>query len=109
MKVYGLLGKTLKHSFSKTYFAKKFSGLKINDWVYENFELADISELPELLNENPAIVGLNVTIPYKEEVIPFLHFQNEIVSEIQACNCINIIGGKLHGYNTDVIGFKQSL
>ena len=109
MKVYGLLGKTLKHSFSKSYFAKKFSDLGINDCVYENFELANINELSGLLKANPDIVGLNITIPYKEDVIPFLHFQNEIVSEIKACNCINIVEGKLYGYNTDVIGFKQSL
>lgn len=109
MKVYGLLGKTLKHSFSKTYFAKKFSELGITDCVYENFELININELSSLLLQNAAIAGLNVTIPYKEEVIPFLHFQNEIVREIQACNCIKIVDGKLHGYNTDVIGFKQSL
>lgn len=109
MKVYGLLGKTLKHSFSKSYFAKKFLELNINDCVYENFELASIDELPQLLIDNPNIVGLNVTIPYKEDVLPFLYFQNEIVSEIKACNCINIVDGKLYGYNTDVIGFKQSL
>src|SRR5690349_17772641 len=109
MKVYGLLGKTLKHSFSKSYFAKKFSELNISDCVYENFELASINELPQLLKDNPEIVGLNVTIPYKEDVLPLLHSQNEIVREIKACNCINIVDGKLHGYNTDVIGFKQSL
>lgn len=109
MKVYGLLGKTLKHSFSKTYFTKKFSDLHIDDCVYENFELGSIQEFPGLLKTNSAIAGLNVTIPYKEDVIPFLHFQNEIVSEIKACNCIKIVGGNLHGYNTDVIGFKQSL
>ena len=109
MRMYGLLGKTLKHSFSKTYFAKKFAELGITDCIYENFELATIDELPALLQQHPNIAGLNVTIPYKEEVLPFLHFENEIVAEIKACNCINIIDGKLHGFNTDVIGFKQSL
>jgi shikimate dehydrogenase len=109
MKVYGLLGKTLKHSFSKGYFTEKFSALSINDCVYENFELPDITALPQLLKNNPDILGLNVTIPYKEDVIPFLDEQNEIVSEIKACNCIKINNGKLTGYNTDVIGFKQSL
>ena len=109
MKWYGLLGKTLKHSFSKAYFSKKFSSENIDDCRYENFELASINELPELLNGNPDIQGLNVTIPYKEEILPFLDYENDIVKEINACNCIKISGGKLSGYNTDVIGFQQSL
>src|SRR5215216_5316798 len=109
MKLYGLLGKTLKHSFSKAYFTDKFSTLHINDCRYENFELAAINELPQLLKENPFIKGLNVTIPYKEEVIPYLHELNDLVKEINACNCINILDGKLIGYNTDVIGFQKSL
>ena len=109
MKWYGLLGKSLKHSFSKAYFSKKFSLEHLNDCRYENFELASIDELPELLNLNPDIHGLNVTIPYKEEVLPFLDDKNDIVSEVNACNCIKISGGKLSGYNTDVIGFQQSL
>ena len=109
MKWYGLLGKTLKHSFSKAYFSKKFSSENIDDCRYENFELASINELPELLNGNPDIRGLNVTIPYKEEVLSFLDYKNDIVKEINACNCIKISGGKLSGYNTDVIGFQQSL
>ena len=109
MKWYGLLGKTLKHSFSKAYFANKFSLEHIDDCRYENFELASINELPELLSSNPDIQGLNVTIPYKEEVLPFLAYKNEIVKEINACNCIKISEGKLSGYNTDVIGFQQSL
>jgi shikimate dehydrogenase len=108
MKCYGLLGKTLKHSFSKAYFAKKFNELNIKDCQYENFELASINELPQLLKDNPAIKGLNVTIPYKEEVITFLDEKNNIVEEIGACNCIKISDGKLVGYNTDVIGFRQS-
>ena len=86
MKWYGLLGKTLKHSFSKAYFSKKFSSENIDDCRYENFELASINELPELLNGNPDIQGLNVTIPYKEEVLPFLDYENDIVKEINACN-----------------------
>jgi shikimate dehydrogenase len=109
MKWYGLLGKTLKHSFSKSYFAKKFSSEHIDDCRYENFELASIDELPELLNVNPDIHGLNVTIPYKEEILPFLAYKNDIVREINACNCIKISGGNLSGYNTDVIGFQKSL
>jgi shikimate dehydrogenase len=109
MKWYGLLGKTLKHSFSKAYFTDKFNALGITDCKYENFELASIDELPELLRDNPSIKGLNVTIPYKEDVLPFLDEKNEIVKEVNACNCIKISDGKLSGYNTDVTGFQQSL
>ena len=109
MRVFGLLGKTLKHSFSKAYFTNKFSELKLSDCSYENFELNSISELQELLSSNPSIQGLNVTIPYKQDVIPFLHEQNEIVRNVKACNCIKIVDDKLHGFNTDVIGFQQSL
>ena len=108
MKLYGLLGKTLKHSFSKAYFTNKFSALHI-DSRYENFELAAINELPQLLKSHPFLEGLNVTIPYKEEVLPFLHNKNDIVKEIDACNCIKISDGKLIGYNTDVVGFQRSL
>ena len=97
MKLYGLLGKALKHSFSKAYFANKFSSEHIVDCKYENFELASIDELVELLNSNPNIQGLNVTIPYKEEVLPFLSNKNDIVREINACNCIKISGDKLSG------------
>ena len=109
MKWYGLLGKTLKHSFSKAYFTNKFHALGITDCYYENFELATINELPQLLKNNPSIHGLNVTIPYKEEVLSFLDEENDIVKEVKACNCIKISDGKLLGYNTDVIGFRQSL
>lgn len=109
MRVFGLLGKTLKHSFSKGFFSKKFSDLQITDCVYENFELPSIDALHDLLKNNPSIKGLNVTIPYKEEVIPFLHTKNNLVENIGACNCIKIDNGKLNGYNTDVIGFQLSL
>jgi shikimate dehydrogenase len=109
MKLFGLLGKTLKHSFSKSYFTQKFAKENRTDHRYENFELESISLLPRLLEKHPDICGLNVTIPYKEEVIPFLHVQNEVVQRIKACNCIKISDGKLYGFNTDVIGFKQSL
>src|SRR5438128_1691786 len=109
MKLYGLLGKTLKHSFSKAYFTNKFSALGINDCQYENFELASIEELPQLLINQPSIKGLNVTIPYKQDVLQFLDEQNDIVKSVNACNCIKICEGRLSGYNTDVIGFLQSL
>lgn len=109
MKRFGLVGKTLKHSFSKTYFEKKFAEEKIVDCSYENFELPSIDQFPALLAGTPHLKGLNVTIPYKEEVVPFLNQKNNIVEETGACNCIKIIDGELYGYNTDVIAFGRSL
>ena len=109
MKRFGLIGKTLKHSFSKTYFAKKFSEEGILECTYENFELSSIEEFPNLIASNPDLKGLNVTIPYKEEVLQFLNLKNEIVQGIGACNCIKFVDGALHGYNTDVIAFRDSL
>lgn len=109
MKRFGLIGKTLKHSFSKAYFGKKFAEEGITDCSYENFELSSIKEFPKLIATNPDLKGLNVTIPYKEEVLPFLNFKNEIVGDIGACNCIKIVNGELCGYNTDVIAFRDSL
>ena len=109
MNRYGLIGKTLKHSFSKDYFTKKFAAAGLTDCAYDNFELPAIEELQTLLVNHPDIKGLNVTIPYKEAVIPYLHSMNEVVASIKACNCIKIEEGKLYGYNTDVVGFKQSL
>jgi shikimate dehydrogenase len=109
MKRFGLIGKTLKHSFSKTYFEKKFLDEGIEDCSYQNFELPSIDEFPNLIQNNAELVGLNVTIPYKEDVLQHLHYRNEIVDEIKACNCIKIINGKLHGYNTDAVAFKNSL
>jgi len=109
MKRYGLLGRTLTHSFSKNYFAKKFAEEGISDTVYENFELKTIAEFPLLLSEHPDLKGLNVTIPYKEEVLQFLTDKNDVVEAIGACNTIKIEGENLTGYNTDVIGFRRSL
>ena len=109
MKRFGLLGKTLKHSFSKTYFEKKFTEEKISNCSYENFELSSIDQFPNLIANTPELKGLNVTIPYKEEVLQFLHSKNEIVEEIGACNCIKIIEDKLQGFNTDAVAFKTSL
>ena len=109
MKLYGLIGRPLKHSFSKKYFTEKFNREGIPDCRYENFELPAIAQLPTILNTHANLHGLNVTIPYKKEVIAFLDHKNEIVEAVGACNCIKIENGKLHGYNTDVIGFKKSL
>ncbi len=109
MKRFGLIGRTLKHSFSQAYFTKKFAEAGINDCVYQNFELSAINELPPLFERYPDLKGVNVTIPYKEDVLPYLAAMDEVVKEIGACNCIKADGGRLMGYNTDVVGFGQSL
>lgn len=109
MKLYGLIGRPLKHSFSAAYFNAKFASEGRADHQYQNFELESITALPQLLQQQPHLVGLNVTIPYKKEVLAYLHKQDESVQQIGACNCIKIENGKLEGYNTDVIGFSQSL
>ncbi|MFL5742962.1 MAG: shikimate dehydrogenase family protein [Flavisolibacter sp.] len=109
MRRFGLIGKTLKHSFSQSYFTRKFSESKLLDCRYDNFELSSINELPGLLENTPNLRGFNVTIPYKLEVIPFLHHKMKMVEEIGACNCVRINGSTLTGYNTDAIAFQSSL
>ncbi len=109
MKVYGLIGYPLTHSFSKKYFTEKFEKHGSTDCRYENFSIASIDELKEILAVKPDIVGLNVTIPYKESVISFLYEKTDVVNEIGACNCIRIEGRRLKGFNTDTIGFEKTL
>jgi shikimate dehydrogenase len=109
MKRYGLIGRTLKHSFSKTYFTAKFEKAGITDAVYESFELKSMEEFPGLFTAYPDLKGLNVTIPYKEEVLTYLTDCNAVVKAIGACNCIKVDGENRVGYNTDVVGFRQSL
>ena len=109
MNRFGLIGRTLSHSFSRTYFTKKFTEEGLMGFVYENFELKTIEEFPLLFHEHPDIKGLNVIIPYKEEAIQYLSEQDEIVKAIGACNCIKVEGEKRIGYNTDAIGFRKSL
>ena len=107
MRKFGLIGYPLTHSFSKKYFTEAFQREGI-DAVYENFPIPSISEFPGLIRkEMPE--GINVTIPYKEAVIPYLDEITETVKEIGACNCISIKNGRSKGYNTDVIGFEVSL
>lgn len=107
--LYGLIGKHLAHSFSKKYFEKKFSELNLSDCQYENFELAKIEDFPTLLKANPSIRGLNVTLPYKSEILSYLDDLSEEALSIGAVNCIHIREGKTIGYNTDVFGFSQSI
>jgi shikimate dehydrogenase len=109
MKHFGLVGKSLSHSFSKIYFEDKFKKLGLTDHCYHNFEISSIDEFPAIILENPQLVGLNVTIPYKESIMPFLDTFSDEAIEIGAVNCIKISGGQLKGYNTDVYGFAQSI
>ncbi|MCW3088337.1 MAG: shikimate dehydrogenase [Sediminibacterium sp.] len=108
MRRFGLIGYPLTHSFSQKYFTEKFAQLGIPGCVYENFSLKDIEELNGVLRK-PGLRGLNVTIPYKKLVLPFLTDVSEVVKKIGACNCIDIKEGRLTGYNTDVTGFETSL
>lgn len=111
--MYGLIGYPLGHSFSEKYFRNKFAELRIEE-TYRLFPLKDISELPVLLENNPGIRGLNVTIPYKEAVIPYLDRLSADAAGIGAVNCIRITRDAygrrvLTGHNTDWEGFAESL
>lgn len=106
--VYGLIGHPLEHSFSPAYFAEKFRKEKINA-VYKSFALKDIFELPALLLEYPDIRGLNVTIPYKTTVIPYLNELSAEAQNIGAVNCVSLRNGKRKGFNTDALGFEKTL
>lgn len=108
MRLYGLIGFPLSHSFSKKYFSEKFEQEGLEQFAYENFPIPVIDDLNKIISL-PGLAGFNVTIPYKEEIIPFLHKSSAIVKKIGACNCIKIVDGKLFGYNTDVIGFEKTL
>lgn len=112
MEKYGLIGYPLVHSFSISYFNEKFKNENI-DAVYENYEIPTIEQLPEIIETNPELKGLNVTIPYKEKVISYLDSISPEAREIGAVNVIKVIhkGKKtmLKGYNSDVIGFTRSI
>lgn len=113
MQKYGLIGYPLKHSFSIGYFNEKFRSEGV-DAEYVNFEIPSINDFMEVIEENPNLSGLNVTIPYKEQVIPFLDSLDPDTAEIGAVNVIKIIRQpkgkvKLVGYNSDIIGFTQSI
>jgi shikimate dehydrogenase len=109
MRRFGLIGKKLGHSFSKRYFSEKFEKEGIADAVYELYELPEINFFPALLAREPELAGLNVTVPYKEAVIPYLDELDESAARIGAVNTIKIADGKHKGYNTDFIGFRDTL
>lgn len=113
MDKYGLIGYPLKHSFSISYFNEKFQSENI-DAEYVNFEIPRIEDFMEVVEENPNLRGLNVTIPYKEQVIPYLDELDKDTAKIGAVNVIKIIPQgkgdvKLVGYNSDIVGFTRSI
>ncbi len=109
MKLYGLIGYPLGHSFSKGFFTEKFAQEGIKDAAYELFPIDDIAKIKDVLAQNPTLRGLNVTIPYKESVIPFLDKLDESAEICGAVNVIKIKNGKLIGYNSDTFGFENSM
>lgn len=106
---YGLIGFPLSHSFSKGFFAEKFAKEHIVNTQYENYPIESVDQFHQLWQQEPQLEGMNITIPYKKAVIPFLDHTSTVVNAINACNCIRKYNGKLYGYNTDVIGFEKSL
>ena len=113
MKGFGLVGFPLSHSFSRQYFTEKFKRELITDCYYKNFPLREIGQLPALVYEHPDLRGLNITIPYKEQVMAYLDDLDEGARSVGAVNTVKIIrtAGQniLKGYNTDVYGFRTSL
>jgi len=110
MRVFGLLGRSLAHSFSQAYFSQKFARLGLTDCRYELFELPEASGLPQLLAHYPDLAGLNVTIPYKEKIWPYLARVAPSAELVGAVNVIEFLSsGELVGHNTDYVGFRESL
>lgn len=126
-KIFGLIGYPLSHSFSKKYFTEKFEKENIPDCEYNLYPIEDINQFTQLIANNPSIAGLNVTIPFKESIIPFLDELDETAKAVGAVNCIKVvnktsktlsepsrtihhpISNILIGYNTDIYGFRQSI
>ncbi len=108
-KKFGLIGSTVSHSFSKSYFDEKFFREGLRDYHYDLYPLQNVDELKKLLQENPELTGLNVTIPYKEQVLKFLNDIDPIAKKIGAVNVIKIQNGKLTGFNTDSDAFYETV
>lgn len=107
MHRYGLLGKDISYSFSKGYFKEKFLELALSDHVYENFDLHNLSGFRGIITHD--LKGLNVTIPYKEQIMPYLDSLDQVAKDIAAVNTIKFSNGHLKGYNTDAYGFEQAI
>lgn len=108
MTKYGIIGYPLGHSFSRGFFTEKFARESI-DAQYLNFEIPDVAMLSDVLRDNPELRGLNVTLPHKQAVIPLLDEMSEEAMEIGAVNVIRVRNGKLKGFNSDIIGFTNSI
>ena len=108
MTKYGIIGYPLGHSFSRGFFTEKFTRESI-DAQYLNFEIPDVAMLSDVLRDNPELRGLNVTLPHKQAVIPLLDEMSEEAMEIGAVNVIRVRNGKLKGFNSDIIGFTNSI
>lgn len=108
MTKFGIIGYPLGHSFSQGFFTEKFARESI-DAQYLNFEIPDVAMLPDVLRNNPELRGLNVTLPHKQAVIPLLDEMSEEAKEIGAVNVIRVRNGKLKGFNSDIIGFTNSI
>jgi shikimate dehydrogenase len=109
LKQYGLIGFPLSHSFSKEYFSKKFLAENILNVQYENYPFSSVDNFPAFISDHPALLGLNVTIPFKESIIRFLSDIDQDALQIGAVNCIRIRDHQLTGYNTDFKAFTRSL
>lgn len=109
-KQFGLVGRNISYSFSKNYFTERFQKNNIENCSYENFDIQDIADFPAIIKNNPDLKGLNVTIPYKEVVIPFLNELSERARKMGAVNVITVSkNGNLTGDNSDYYGFKKSI
>ncbi|RYU78787.1 shikimate dehydrogenase family protein [Hymenobacter persicinus] len=110
MREFGLIGQSLGHSFSQTYFTQKFHNLGIEDCRYDLFELPTITQFADLLARLPELAGLNVTIPYKEQIWPFLDDVAPSAARVGAVNVVEFTAdGRRIGHNTDYIGFRESV
>lgn len=108
--LYGLVGRNIAYSFSKTYFQKKFEKEKISNHLYVNFDLQSLEKLQQdVLDKYPNLKGFNVTIPYKQEIFDYVEEVGQEAKAIKAINTIKIGNGKLKGYNTDYYGFRETL
>ena len=109
-KLFGLLGKNISYSFSRGYFMEKFSNLGLEKYKYVNFDISKIVDFKDVISDHKNLKGLNVTIPYKEEIISFLDKLDDTAAKIGAVNTIKFTKrGNLKGYNTDAFGFENSL